>query len=400
MDNCKAFSLSTFLLITLNLVSFVGFGQSSLNDETVAVKTIDRTYALYLKSDWKALIANGDSILKGGSDYYYLRLRLGIAYFEASEYLLAEEQFKRAVEFNSLENLPKEYLYYCYLNTGRIVQARRLAKGFNQDLIKKIGLDSIPVFNYVGLDGGGKFSDLTNVPNASLVGFNLGHRLNPTVFIDHSYSYYSQSNSLWSFKQHDYFLQANIALKDDYTIAGGFHYVHSTLLYSSVSTSSNTNWFVSSFNLEKQFKKHKAEFGLSTIGSSGYFQLQYNLGYAFYPKANNDLFFGAKAYIHTNDGHVSTNLAALPFVSYKPYEKWNIFGSYLFNGGSNIAEWNGALMNNSPDLTTGRFSATINYQVLKKTTIGLTYQYEQKESSWTSNHTYNSLFVSLKYNSL
>lgn len=396
MGNSKTHSLSFILAF---LVSFVGVGQ---NEQSVEKTTVDNTYSLYFQKKWDELITNGNTVLEEGSDYYYLRLRLGIAYFEMEEYLLAEDHFKSSVEFNSLENLPKEYLYYCYLYTGRTTQARRLAQGFNADLLSKIGLDSIPIFNYIGLDGGGKFSDLIDVPNAGLLGFSVGHRIQPSVFVDHSYSYYSQSNSLWSFKQHDYYLQASIPLKDNYTIAGGFHYVHSNLLFSALSTgaTTTTNWFVSSINLEKQFKKHKAEFGLSTIGSSGYFQLQYNLTYAFYPKANTDLFFGAKAYIHTNDAHVSTNLAALPFVSYRLYEKWNVFASYLLNGGSNIAEWNGAIMNNSPDLTTGRFSATINYQLLKQASIGLTYQYEQKESLWTSNHTYNSIFVSLKFNPL
>ena len=204
---------------------------------------------------------------------------------------------------------------------------------------------------------------------------------------------------MWQFKQHDYLIQATIPLKKNHTVAASFHYVNSNTAISAplFSLDSSGAVFVGSINVQKQFKNHRIDLGTSALGMGTNLQLQYNLGYAFYPRSNNSFSLGAKGYVHTNDGHGSTYFAVLPFLSFRPQPKLDFFASYLLNQGNNIAEWNGALVNNSPDLTTGRFSLTAGYWLTTKAKISLTYQNEQKESGWTADHNYNSLFVSLKF---
>ncbi|MBN2482093.1 MAG: hypothetical protein JXB19_10155, partial [Bacteroidales bacterium] len=45
-----------------------------------------QTYQLYLDRDWHALIKVGKHALREGIDYYYLRMRIGIAYYELKRY--------------------------------------------------------------------------------------------------------------------------------------------------------------------------------------------------------------------------------------------------------------------------------------------------------------------------
>jgi hypothetical protein len=87
-------------------------------------KTLDaETYDYYLKGDYKNLKRSADKLLSDGTDYYYLRMRLGITAFNCQKYSESALNFKKALEFNSLDTLSNEYLYYNYLYSGRKADA-------------------------------------------------------------------------------------------------------------------------------------------------------------------------------------------------------------------------------------------------------------------------------------
>lgn len=101
--------ISSFLLaFSADLVSQVDF--KSLNE---------RTYNYYLNGDLKNLGKAADSLLSQGMDYYYLRMRLGIVSFTHQRYGRAFRNFAKALEFNDLDTLSREYIYKCYLFSGR-----------------------------------------------------------------------------------------------------------------------------------------------------------------------------------------------------------------------------------------------------------------------------------------
>lgn len=41
-----------------------------------------KSFQLYVEKNWNELIKFGNQALKSGIDYYYLQIRLGIAYYE------------------------------------------------------------------------------------------------------------------------------------------------------------------------------------------------------------------------------------------------------------------------------------------------------------------------------
>ena len=43
------------------------------------------TYTLYLKQDWKPIIALGKQSRAEGVDFYYLKVRMGMAYFKENK---------------------------------------------------------------------------------------------------------------------------------------------------------------------------------------------------------------------------------------------------------------------------------------------------------------------------
>lgn len=382
----------------MGLVSWCATAQ---NDD--AAEAVDSSYYFYSQKDWKSLVQNGKTILKYNADYYYLRMRMGIAYYEMSQYLLAAPQFKKAIALNNLETLPQEYLYYCYLFTGQTAQSRRIAKKFNVALKSKIKFDGIPVLNYGGIDGGAKLSNDEGIPTASVFSAYVGHQLNKSVFFDHKFDVYNQSNDTWDYHQKEYFIQSTIPLQHDFKVAGSFHYVSSNFVLNTPLNSSESDSSIAlvSVEMEKVIKRHRFAAGATGVGLGNDFQMQYNTDYSYYPLSNNRLYFGVKGYIN-NSTHDSSgyHFSPLLYVSYQPTMKLRFFASYLNNGGDNLIEWNGAMVNNSPDLTTGRLAITSTYSVSKKTDLSLTYQNEQKTSSFNPDYSYNSFFVSLKFNFL
>ena len=84
----------------LSIILLAGF--FAINATAQSFMKIDSaTYAQYLERDWPALIRNGRKALGQGVDYYYLRMRMGIAFYEQKNYRTASGHFRKALEFNN-----------------------------------------------------------------------------------------------------------------------------------------------------------------------------------------------------------------------------------------------------------------------------------------------------------
>ena len=122
------------------LICFILFSNKTTiyAQEVLPSSTINSTsYQLYTDKKWPELISFGNEAVQNGYDYFYMRMRIGVAYFEMKNYCLAELHFKKAIQFNTTDDLAKEYLYYCYVYTGKSEEARKLSRSFSVDLAKK-----------------------------------------------------------------------------------------------------------------------------------------------------------------------------------------------------------------------------------------------------------------------
>ncbi|MFZ9847769.1 MAG: hypothetical protein ACO3EE_06405 [Flavobacteriales bacterium] len=402
MVGSKTYSITAILLFVF---SFSVKAQEEFSSEYVEY----RSYQLYLNNDWKALILLGDSALDNNVDYYYLRIRLGIAHYELKQYFSAENHFVKALEFNSFEDLPKEYLYYCYVFTQRFEESRRVAKEFSASLQSKIGFDKLTAVDFVSVGGGKKITTIVDVPDANVFDASMGHYLFNRVYFTHSYFHYLQGDDIWNVKQKQYFVKMNVPLKNNWLLSGSFHFVQRNttvnltapvngLMKNKVSTQSVLGYnYVESFTASKYFRNHEFALGSTAMWLDSAFQFQHDLTYAYYPFSNTKFSIGAKAYLISQQNYSKLNFAALPFLNFRPSNRVNLFASYLYNEVDNIAEWNGALINNSPDITTGRLSLTATLALSPKWDLSATYQNETKDARYTSNYSFNSMFFSLKF---
>ncbi len=97
------------------------------------------TYSQYLNKDWRNLIQTGKKSLKQGIDFYYLRNRMGIAYFELKKYGLAVIQFQKSLEMNP-DDYIKKSLYYSYLYAGRLTDAFSMTQKFSPEIKEELKL--------------------------------------------------------------------------------------------------------------------------------------------------------------------------------------------------------------------------------------------------------------------
>ncbi|MEI7661592.1 MAG: hypothetical protein WCK34_05330 [Bacteroidota bacterium] len=89
--------------------------------------TIDLlTYRCFQEKKWDSVIIVGKQALRQNIDYYYLRARMGISYFERTQYIPAIIHLKKAWQFNSGDPVIGRYLYQAYYYSNRHDEARLL----------------------------------------------------------------------------------------------------------------------------------------------------------------------------------------------------------------------------------------------------------------------------------
>jgi len=126
----------TTLVLLTALLFFSGQSNAQKNDY---VYYDSLTYKLYMEKDYKQLIKKGKEALHSGFDYYYLRMRIGIAYYNQKKYRLAAPHFKKALSFSD-NDIVKEYLYYSYIWGGEPLMAERLINDMSNALKDKLRL--------------------------------------------------------------------------------------------------------------------------------------------------------------------------------------------------------------------------------------------------------------------
>lgn len=376
-----------FLVISISLKAQTSF------------KTIDAlTYDLYQQANWERLVQVGDSLIDSGTDYYYLRLRMGLAHYFLQEQLLAIPHFKAAYAFNAAEEVAQEHLYYCYFQTGQYGQALKIISETTPFLQEKVGADKGKIVPAVALRGGVKGSNSADIPAAleldADVHFTLFRKVNWKV----SFNQITQTADFWGIKQQQYYTSFGLPLAKDWNITTGISFLHydyelkllpSTLLFEGQALALG-------ISADKLTRKHQFGIGYSGMfaDSSEHHQAQVN--YAFFPFGNTKLYLGTEIYL-SNEGTADFAIAFKPYLSYSLTPKFRLSSLYLQGGGHNLLQQNAEIINNNYDITSSLFEAGLNYQLVPKLNLGLFYQLESKIGGTTADYQYNSLFINLKF---
>jgi len=125
------------------------------SQDTVGFTTIEaKTYEYYLAGNWDSVIYYGKQGLSNNIDYFYLRVRLGAAYYYKQNYSKAITEFNKALKYNSSDTYTQTMLYSAYLLSERENDARYFGAGMNDDAKKSAGFKKSDFLNSIYFEGG------------------------------------------------------------------------------------------------------------------------------------------------------------------------------------------------------------------------------------------------------
>ena len=396
----------TIGIIVLTLLAHSGFSQREMNTSMIETTT----YKMYSNGQWKELINFGKQALDEGYDYFYLRYRIGTAYYNLGQFRLAVNQFRQALNFNSSEASSQEYLYYSLLYSGQVDESRKLSKTFSPDAHQRLKDMKWSPINYIAAEGGTKISTSSLYPNPTYFQLSLSHSVANRFSLTHAFTTYYQAESRGTIAQRQYFVQLNLPLGRGWLVSPSIHLVN--LNFTTQKGAFNYRNLVTSLNFLKSFAY--MDFSIGASYSDVLIRPQYiqQTRVAFYPMGKTNFSFGGIAYIHkednsgvTSDGTGPTSqypvtVAFNPFINMRFSSRLDLYASYFRNLNENIPEANGYLINNSQDLTLSRWVGVATYKINEHWDLYGVYQYETKQLLNSFSYQNNVLLIGLKFNPL
>ncbi len=414
-----------------------------------------------MSGDWKNLIKLGKIAERDGIDFYYLKVRMGIAYYNRKNYRQAIPYLEKALIDSPNDEFVLEYLYYAYIYSGEITESRKLAYKITEDSQKRLKISNGTGFS--GIELGTKFDSWDGYKvesttsdtiqqavqqNYNYFGFNTEFNLKKGAKLDIGFSRIGVSED-------------EISLDSDNILTKTEREIGQNQLYMSLLTSPSkglelifsTNFLIYSFNEESTnvstTSTLKAGFGPGSGSGGSISNNSYNAGlgnnlsvvahmgiykdFSFFKAGvfssvanlNGDLQLqpGFSLYLYPFG---NTNLYTVSSLTYL-FEKFddsnyseillkqslgvNLFGLYIepaytFGELYNAIEGNGYIINNCNDIIRNR-KELLAYTFLFKGRLNLFFKYQKYERinyylindiTQTINYQYQSIIGGIKWN--
>jgi len=362
------------------------------------------TYNLYLSERWEELVVAGNEALDDGFDYYYLRMRLGIAKYSRSDYTGASGQFRKAILHNLNDPIAIEYLYYCYSRIGEYAIATSFLKQLSPQHVMRILVESGLARNSAAITvyyNNFDTQEITESPGEwfteNVVGtetvskmiinpsVSMSHYLKPGLYYSHAFNnltkvsflhYNDGTNSLYlddqKVYQNQYYGSFVVAGSHGLTFRPYFHLVYLVYeyIYSTGSVppfsyfvgSDNTFKYTSGFNLRQRTSHIAIDGGVSFNNFGTGTAYQWEGGAYIYPLGNGKLYAGGRiTSVIQSDRETApqTNPVFTINAGFSVADKvWVDLLSYRGDF-RNMTTGNGLYVFNSPDYITSRLLVNI-----------------------------------------
>jgi tetratricopeptide (TPR) repeat protein len=377
------------------------------------------SYRLYLDRDWKQLSRFCDRAIRAHYDYYYLRMRAGIACYETGNYRKAIRHFIKALDFNDGDETALRYLYESYQYAGQYEESRNVSRQLDTASLRMTGADRLKDLSFVSLEGAMKFSDSSaKFRPATYVQLAGQHYIQKRFSLFHALTYYGQDEYRQSIRQYQYYLSSNIPLKHNLLLSPALHVLHNTLKVLEIQTTTKvtmpsqqppqsgqpqpqptvtvntttayvpkqTSAMAGALTLTQRRTYGDVSLGITACVFDTASQYQVQAGLTCYPFGNRKLALGALLYHHTETNYRQSNLAIAPCVSSLIRPKLLLSASWLRNRGGNVAESNAYLINNSIDVSLSRFTMMAEYSLLPHFQAYAVYSYDTRQEKFTRFH--------------
>ncbi len=404
------------------------FGQKALN-----FPTVDReSYQLYLAKDWKGVVKLGNKALAADIDFYYLRMRMGIAYYQQKRYAQAAKHFAYVYKENVGDPVLSEYLYYSYLLSGQYRDARMLKATFKskQKMVMELEEDKFieqVYFEFIQYELTDLLIDkplITDVmeqsakKNQSYFNLSISHPVNERTTLYHGFSrinsdsYQRTDGSEYpmlydlAVNQNEYYVSLNKRLDNGLDLNVAAHLLSTHLIGTDTIplTSPMPRFGQSEITLYDYKERSVAasvsvskrltliELGLGTsigIMNSG-FQLQPEASLLWYPFGNTQLYTTTTASFllnATTDGTYSNPIFSQA-IALSFFKIFRIESSASFGRMQNFMEYNAFVANNDLDATFFRYQAKFNVAFSnQRINLFVRYRHADKVNEYTINDT-------------
>lgn len=453
----KNFFYIIFSICTVNSV----FGGNSVAQTLTDFKSVDSiSYQLYMNKDWNGLIRLNDEINFDSCDFLYLRLRLGIAFYEKQQYYNSTKQFKTALNFDDRNNTALEYLYFAYLYTGQDAEAIAISSKFtsrkkteleiknneilnvktcggialsnNQKLNGKIDIDGaenlfgeidknknmysgsliftgkifskcllITGYNYLIVDKSKEIRYYYHVPPQ-----NLGHP--PTQEESAKSIKHETKTSEYKITQNEFHLGTQIALNKGWKIFPAVHlinYNYNTIITDYDKTKDNyvlkkdevnKTNFIGAIEISKKFKKINIGLGQSYSNFYDKTQLQTELAFTYYPKKNKDV-IAISALTYFNENNKGRFLLSQK-IGRTFGQKAYADINLTFGNLKNAQQANGFIVYNIADATNLKIGAQFSYALSQRLSLSMHYDYISRIGYYTTRtKTVQEKYITTKY---
>ncbi|MBN2175023.1 MAG: hypothetical protein JW731_12895 [Bacteroidales bacterium] len=435
----------------LIILIIMAFNPAVSQTQELNFKEVDReTNKFYLQKNWDSLIILGKEAIREGVDYFYLRQRMGFAWFNKKNYRRSAQYFEKARQFNANDPVTAEYLYYCYLYSNRSGELKVLLSNEAGLLEKKLDIPKAKVFNHLYLETGYTFSDNFSANkgrrikegssyyerdlNGDRYYLHLGSSLNVgsklSLYIGYSGLIISKLHQIlvpdntsssgnqrinsydnpYNLYQHSVYANMNWALKNGLTLVPAVNILYvssknfraevidfSGPVFDIIETDTSFFNYAASLALNKNFTMFNAGiFGsISNLNSIDQYQAGGEITY--FPKGNLDVYTTSTGTWLNDDNKshfIFEQLAGVKLSQRIWLEGFVALGEYI-----NLTEKNVFVVHNSGDRT--RFRAGLNFimPIWEKVELSLRFQYHQMEGFevWYMDDT-NPLIGNFKYN--
>ena len=441
----------TFLLFLNLIITNLVFSQKI--NENIDLKTLE----LFQQKKYKEVITTGEELISKGTDYFFLRLRVAISYFELKKFRMASFHLEKAMKFNSDDQFCLEYLYYSYLFSGRVQDAYILLNSFPDFLKERVGQNvkflnnisletgvvlsnNISKNNSIDIDGENNYLGILDMTNNIYYNhLGLGHYISPYLNIYHGVSNLNIEKELilsinnkktiadYKISQWDYYINLNFQIFRGIKISPALHLLGAEYDTKKVVSNENNNRLIikdTSLNFKnyvvflgitKEFKLLQLNVNASYSNLNSNIQKQFGVSMTYYPLANLNLYLNSSLtlLIHNhgnnsgNAGNGNSNiekrLVYKQLIGFKLLDKlWNEYDISLGNI-ENYNENNAYIVYNIVDLVKYRIGTAFIFSLNKKFNISLRYNFFRKESAYINyenKNTNNEFSTSYQNNSI
>lgn len=218
------------MLLTIILFSKITEAQTISQKDEVDIKS----YALYEKGDWKALLKYGKEAAKT-EDFTLLRLRIAYAAFMLGNFSEAIKQYDAVLKSDGENATAHYYIWICrkYLNQRELAGTQ--VKYLNEETITAAKLNKVSL-SEAGIETSYKYTDATVRGNSVYTRLDIGLNLGWNINMVQSGGIYNQTISETQFQavkdsnkiainQREYYNRTTISLNNKWQVKLAYHYL-------------------------------------------------------------------------------------------------------------------------------------------------------------------------------